>query len=95
MLLRPLSIADRSGIAKEDELIAVNGQKIEVNLESLLAEAETRRSLHSSARCAPAGNNAPEGNEQYYHRYNIRRRRHVTDSELLFRVWTQRSFRDA
>ena len=93
----PLSIADRSGIAKEDELIAVNGQKIEVNLESLLAEAgnKTELTLFSPMR-RQREITLQKGNEQYYHRYNIRRKEDTSlDSELLFRAWTQRSFRDA
>ena len=93
----PLSIADRSGIAKEDELIAVNGQKIEVNLERLLAEAgnKTELTLFSPMR-RQREITLQKGNEQYYHRYNIRRKEDTSlDSELLFRAWTQRSFRDA
>ena len=36
------------------------------------------------------------GNEQYYHRYNLRRREDSTlDAELLFRSWTHRDFREA
>lgn len=91
----PNSIAERAGIGKDDELIAINEIKIESNLndlcklfanEKIVLTAFTPQKKLKDTALAP-------GNEAYYHSYKIARRSDaLPEQKQFFRRWLKSDF---
>lgn len=78
----------------DDELVALNGRKLEQNLQPLLAEADMNNPVRLTLfRNKQLREVALQASEQYYAKYTIEKREDASEKEKLnFKLWLQQDF---
>ena len=95
LIVAPGSIADRAGLGKDDELIAINEIKIESNLNELckfFAEEKVVLTTFSSQKKLKDIPLAPS-RESFFHQYKIVKRSDaLSEQKQFFRRWVKSDF---
>ena len=95
MAVLPGSPADRAGVGKDDEIIAVNGEKVEGELSSYFSETSDKDVVLTLINPMKRTKEIvlKTVSERYYHQYSIRRNPNSDEiSRDAFKRWTGQDF---